>query len=204
MKLNLGCGDVAPPEWVNVDFAIGARLRKIPFIGMLSRRFLRSDWNPSIVVHDLRTRFPWPDSSVDIVYSSHSLEHLTRRDGERFMRETFRVLRVGGIVRIVVPDLKREVDRYLSGAYSARDFISALNVSDFIDAPFIKRVYGMLSGQGHRCMYDEESLCDLMTASGFAVVCKAPFESDIPGIADIEGVAQTDGALILEGYKRAA
>ena len=204
MKLNLGCGDVAPPEWVNVDFAIGARLCKIPVIGKISRRFLRSNWNPSIVLHDLRTRFPWADDSVDIVYSSHSLEHLTRADGERFMRETFRVLRVGGIVRIVVPDLWLEVDRYRSGDCDARDFLSALNIADSAEAPFIKRIYGMLSGQGHRCMYDEASLGDLMTSSGFTIVRRQPFESAIPGIADIEGAAQTEDALIIEGYKEAA
>jgi len=203
MKLNLGCGGVAPPDWINVDYAIGARLRKIPVIGPISRRFLRCDWNPSIVLHDLRTRFPWADASVDYVYSSHSLEHLTRASGEGFMRETFRVLRAGGIVRIVVPDLQRAVERYQAGECDARDFLSALGTVDLRDAPVIKRVYSMLSGQGHRCMYDETSLTTLMRGSGFTVARRAPFDSDIPGIAGIEGAPQTVDALIVEGRKPA-
>jgi predicted SAM-dependent methyltransferase len=202
--VNLGCGGVAPPDWINVDYAIGARLRKIPVIGKISQRFLRCDWNPSIVLHDLRTRFPWADASVDYVYSSHSLEHLTRKAGEAFIHETFRVLRVGGIVRIVVPDLRRAVERYQAGEYDARDFLSALNTVDTRDAPVIKRVYSMLSGQGHRCMYDEAGLTDLMTAAGFSVARRAPFDSDIPGIVDIEGGPQTVDALIVEGRKQGA
>lgn len=203
MKLNLGCGGVAPPDWINVDYAVGARLRKIPVIGTVMQRFLRCDWNPSIVLHDLRTRFPWADGSVDYVYSSHSLEHLTRAAGEAFMRETFRVLRADGVVRIVVPDLSRTVERYQAGKHDARDLLSALNTVDTQDGSVIKRVYSMLSGQGHRCMYDEASLTDLMTASGFSVVRRAPFDSDIPGIIDIEGRPQTVDALIVEGRKRA-
>lgn len=204
MKLNLGCGGVAPPDWINVDYAIGARLRKIPVIGTIVQRFLRCEWNPSIVLHDLRTRFPWADASVDYVYSSHSLEHLTRAAGEAFMCETYRVLREGGIVRIVVPDLQRAIERYQAGEHDARDFLSALSTVDSRDASVIKRVYSMLSGQGHRCMYDEVSLTDLMAASGFSVARRAPFDSDIPGIADIEGKPQTLDALIVEGRKRGA
>lgn len=202
MKLNLGCGGVAPPDWINVDYAVGARLRKIPVIGTVMQRFLRCDWSRSIVLHDLRTRFPWTDGSIDYVYSSHSLEHLTRAAGEAFMRETFRVLRADGIVRIVVPDLRRAVERYRAGDHDARDFLSALNTVDTHDGSIIKRVYSMLSGQGHRCMYDEASLTDLMTASGFSVARRAPFDSDIPGIIDIEGRPQTVDALIVEGRKR--
>ena len=111
MKLNLGCGDVAPPGWINVDNAVGARLRKLPVLGALSHRFLRCDWSPSILLHDLRRELPWPSESVGCVYSSHSLEHLTRASGEGFMREVARILKPGGVARVVVPDLTLEVDR---------------------------------------------------------------------------------------------
>lgn len=203
MKLNLGCGDVAPDGWENVDNAVGARLRKIPVLGRICGRFLHSDWSPSIVLHDLRKRFPWADGSVDYVYSSHSLEHLTRSDGEHAVREIFRVLRPGGIARIVMPDLRHEVDRYVAGQRDARDFLRALNAADVEDWPLAKRLYALLSGQGHRCLYDAESLGDLLSACGFAASRKAPFESAIPGIAEIEGKAQTEDALIMEGVKPA-
>ena len=203
MKLNLGCGDVAPSGWVNVDYAVGARLRKIPVIGALSGRILNCDWDKSVVLHDLRRRFPWRDGSVDYIYSSHSLEHLTREGGVHFMREAFRVLRDGGIVRVVVPDLALEVNKYVAGEQDARDFFVSLHTVDASDRPVTKRIYSLLSGQGHRCMYDEASLTALMRESGFACAARAPFDSDIPSIAEVERAPQTDKALIVEGRKQA-
>jgi predicted SAM-dependent methyltransferase len=201
MKLNLGCGDVAPPGWINVDNAVGARLRKLPVLGALSRRFLRCNWDRSIFVHDLRRALPWATGSIDCVYSSHSLEHLTRASGERFMREIGRVLKRGGIARFVVPDLKREVDRYLSGKSDARDFLSSVHAVDTRDRSIVTRIYALLSGSGHRCMYDETSLLGLMTASGLTARRRAPFESAIPRIEEIERAPQTENALIAEGVK---
>lgn len=202
MKLNLGCGDVAPPGWINVDNAVGARLRKLPILGAFSRRFLRCNWDRSVFVHDLRRELPWATASIDCVYSSHTLEHLTRASGERFMREVARILKPGGIVRFVVPDLKRVVDRYNSGQSDARDLLSSLHAVDTRDRSVAKRIYALLSGSGHRCMYDESSLLRLMTASGLDARRRAPFESAIPLIEEIERAPQTEGALIAEGVKR--
>lgn len=201
LKLNLGCGDVAPPGWINVDNAIGARLRKLPVVGALSRRFLRCEWDRSVFVHDLRRALPWATGSIDCIYSSHSLEHLTRAAGERFMLEIVRVLKQGGIARFVVPDLKLQVDRYVSGESDARDFLSSVHAVDTRDRSLATRIYGLLSGSGHRCMYDEQSLLGLMTASGLSACRRAPFESAIPRIEEIERAPQTAGALITEGVK---
>lgn len=60
----------------------------------------------NIIVHNLAKGIPFPDGSVDVVYHSHLLEHLDRDVAERFLREVQRVLRLGGIQRIVVPDLE--------------------------------------------------------------------------------------------------
>jgi predicted SAM-dependent methyltransferase len=77
MRLNLGCGHNAAPGWVNVDYSLGSRLRWIPFSG----KFFRQKWDRSILVVDLRRALPWPDNSVDAIYCSHFLEHLTKSSG---------------------------------------------------------------------------------------------------------------------------
>jgi predicted SAM-dependent methyltransferase len=82
MKLNLGCGSHAPEGWVNVDYALGARLMKIPFFKAMNRkiRIFDLDWKRNVYLHDLiNTRFPWPDASVDAVYSSHNIGHVDAR-----------------------------------------------------------------------------------------------------------------------------
>ena len=51
---------------------------------------------------------------MDVVYHSHLLEHLQQEEGEDLIQECFRVLKPGGILRIVVPDLERICRDYLS------------------------------------------------------------------------------------------
>lgn len=90
--LNLGCGSRYHPAWVNVDF--------------------RSNGN-GVIVHDLKKRLPFDDVSFDAVYHSHVLEHFPKHHAPLFLRECFRVLRPGGILRVVVPDLEQIVRLYL-------------------------------------------------------------------------------------------
>ncbi len=44
--------------------------------------------------------------SYDVVFCSHALEHLTQADGNKALSEFRRVLRDGGAVMILVPDLE--------------------------------------------------------------------------------------------------
>jgi len=89
--VNLGCGDRHDPAWINYDIAGG----------------------PGVIAHDLRRGIPLPDDSCDAVYHSHVLEHLRPKDAENFMRECFRVLKPGCVLRVAVPDLERICRAYL-------------------------------------------------------------------------------------------
>ncbi len=90
--LNLGCGHRYHPDWVNVDF--------------------RST-GPGVLAIDLGGRLPFDDCAFDAVYHSHLLEHLPKRKAPFFMQECFRVLKPGGILRVVVPDLEKISHLYL-------------------------------------------------------------------------------------------
>lgn len=97
-NLNFGCGDrLCHTGWTNLDF---------------------HSHDQSVVRHNLLERFPFQDSTFDAVYSSHVLEHFPPSGGNFLLRESFRVLKPGGIIRIVVPDLEstcREYVRILDG-----------------------------------------------------------------------------------------
>jgi predicted SAM-dependent methyltransferase len=92
MRANLGCGNQICPGWINIDI-------------------VRT--GPSVVAHDLSTGIPLPNASCEVVYHSHVLEHLKRPDAQFFMRECFRVLKPGGILRVAVPDLEQVCRQYL-------------------------------------------------------------------------------------------
>lgn len=71
--------------------------------------------------HDLREGIPFQDASVDAVYHSHVLEHIDRGNVASFFAEVRRVLRVGGVHRIVVPDLEVQARQYLASLDKASD-----------------------------------------------------------------------------------
>ena len=87
--------------------------------------FLQEEWTnikfslqphaptPNIRVHDLRRPLPLPNDCFDAVYANHVIEHLTPAEGERFVAELHRVLKPGGICRIVAPDLESACREYL-------------------------------------------------------------------------------------------
>jgi predicted SAM-dependent methyltransferase len=90
--LNVGCGVTFHPDWVNIDLI---------------------STSPHVTAHDLRKGIPYPDGHFDVVYHSHVLEHMTNFQGKLFMTETLRVLKSGGTVRVVVPDLESIARCYL-------------------------------------------------------------------------------------------
>ncbi len=85
VKLNLGCGKRYIPGFIHVD------LDDFPHIDY------KSD------VSDLSM---FGDDSVDLIYSSHTLEYFDRVDVVNVLREWRRVLKPGGTVRIAVPDFE--------------------------------------------------------------------------------------------------
>lgn len=91
--LNIGCGRRFHSEWVNID--------------------LVSD-DSQVLKCDVSQGLPFADNSFAVVYHSHVLEHFAPDDGRRLIRECFRVLQPGGILRVVVPDLERIAQLYLS------------------------------------------------------------------------------------------
>jgi hypothetical protein len=91
-RVNLGCGNCFHREWVNLD---------------------ATPLSPEVMSCDIRQRLPFDDEAVDVIYHSHVLEHLTTHEGEALLRECARVLRRGGMMRVVVPDLERIARAYL-------------------------------------------------------------------------------------------
>jgi predicted SAM-dependent methyltransferase len=92
LMVNLGCGKAFHPAWVNVDF-IATR--------------------PEVQPHDLREPLPFADQSCSVVYHSHVLEHFPRAYAPVFLRECWRILASGGLIRVVVPDLEMIARLYL-------------------------------------------------------------------------------------------
>ncbi len=90
--LNLGCGSRYHPEWINIDIAPSGK---------------------GVISHDLSQGIPLADASCDAVYHSHLIAHLRQPDALQFMRECYRVMKPGAILRVAVPDLEQICRVYL-------------------------------------------------------------------------------------------
>lgn len=204
VRLNLGCGSQVADEWINVDYALGAQFAKIPFFTLINKKLKLFDleWNKKIYLHDLTKKLPWADCSVDAVYSSHTLEHFSKKDGRRFLAECHRVLRKDGIIRIIVPDLRRHVLDYIEGRIEADDFVEKLGVLYGNGANVLKNRIAPLIQFPHKCMYDSPRLLKILDEIGFDAKSRAPFDSDITHIRLVELQGRTDNAVIVEGRKR--
>jgi predicted SAM-dependent methyltransferase len=204
-KVNLGCGAQVVDGWVNVDYAIGARLSRIPLFAAPNRRigFFNVKWDEHILIHDLRKPLPFKSNSVYVVYSFHTLEHFDREDGRRLLSECYRVLRTGGLARIVVPDLRHIVSCYIDGNIPADKFCEELRVYQrHIGKTPIHRFISSQIAFPHKCMYDQAALLSVMTEIGFQAEVKTQFDSAIPDIRSIEMERRSDAtSVIVEGVK---
>jgi predicted SAM-dependent methyltransferase len=155
IKLDIGGADAGTNGWSTVDVT-----RECDFF-----------W-------DLRRGIPFPDSTVDAVYSSHFFEHLTYTEGQAVLREGLRILKPGGSFSVCVPNARIYVEAYLGmreipDAYFA--WKPAMHETTSIDA--INYVAYM--GGEHKYMFDIDNLLHLLRAAGFSEVRERSFEAGL-------------------------
>ena len=92
LLVNLGSGGRGLDGWINTD------------IGRHRDTYFQLD---------IRRRLPFTSGSVSGVLAEHVLEHIEfREDLPSFLREAYRILETGGVLRIVVPDGQRFLEAY--------------------------------------------------------------------------------------------
>ena len=81
---------------------------------------IREDLKPDVIC-DVR-KLPVPDQVFDIVFSSHTLEHFAWGKVQDVLKEWCRVLKIGGELRLVVPNLRHVAQRLLDDTIVPTDF----------------------------------------------------------------------------------
>ena len=168
--IHLACGKRPFPGWINVDV--------IP-----------SSPGPDVLL-DLRKPLPLPDQTVDLIYSEDFIEHLELEQGRRMLRECYRVLRGGGMMRILTPNLRVLATRYVERSpellawynrhYGTASFAEILN-------------HGMRSW-GHRFIYDDEMLVRELEAAGFSVQMQTHNRSGNPDLCGLDRADSQEAA----------
>jgi SAM-dependent methyltransferase len=198
MRLNLGSGPQAVPGWINIDRSPNIVLDRAPafkrglhWLGMVRGPHL-APRSRAIVRHDIRRRLPYPDGSVDAIYTSHALEHLYLGEVRGVLAECARVLRPGGRLRLALPD----------GERMARELLAALDAGD-PDAGFafnrrllahpedrprgVRRLAALASGGIHRWQPVPAMVGRLLEEAGFTQIQRRGFgEGEFPDLAAVE------------------
>jgi len=174
LKLNIGCGKVKIPSWVNIDIEPAADL-----------------------VIDVRKGLPFNGNSVDLIYNEHFLEHLAVEEGEKVLRECYRCLKKGGTLRIAMPDLDYVIQKYNTD-WKNQDWLS------WPEYKFIKTRGKMINiafrWWGHKYLYNEEDLRIHLVKAGFKKIVRCEWnKSNHVELCGLE--TRKDSKLILEAEK---
>ncbi len=170
---NIGCGQTPTENWINFDNSLIVRLAKFPFICYFLHflkliddnqiRFMKVVRAYGIKFADVRKRIPLPDNSLDVLYTSHMIEHLTQSEMHYFLKEAYRVLKPGGILRIAFPDLRKMVEDYNKNL-DADIFIKRTGLALTPPKNLIERIkYLIIGDRGHKYLYDADSLKRLLS-----------------------------------------
>ena len=150
IKLNLGSfQDMFYYNWVNIDI-----LDLNDFIKKQAYNYLQ---------HDLTKGIPYRDNEVELIVSNHMIEHITRPEGFKLLKECYRVLKPEGVIRFSTPDTKLITKKYLDGEIMEYRYINTgvENANDEAEA-----YYNLLLA-GHKTIYDEEALKKMFKETGF-------------------------------------
>lgn len=200
-RVNIGCGATPTPGWINLDNSLTVRIANGPFSWLLrSRPQFYDAIKRAGIRYGTATRIPLADNSVEVVYTSHMVEHLDRADAADFLNEANRILVPGGRVRVVVPDLLRKVEEYRRDG-DADALIDGLLMSVHRPRRLLDSIWERLVGfRDHRWMYDERSLAKLIAEAGFSqVVAFPPGETGIRNPEPLDLRERWDESIYLEG-----
>ena len=186
IKLNLGSFmDLVQNEWNNIDI--------LPLNTHIPK-------NTHFLSYDLRKGIPYNSSTCSVVCWSHMAEHLKIEESQQLMKECFRVLKLGGILRISVPDMKLIIQKYLDQEMSVFD---SDQPQEYRNSLTQGEKFSRIMFIGHLQCFDEETLTVYLQNARFQEVIRMkPGESRSMIIQREYQDTHPYISLILEGIKK--
>lgn len=125
---------------------------------------------------DVTREFPITDGQFDYVFTEHLIEHLTFKEGQNLLRESFRVLKSGGKIRVACPDLIKVVSLYARPQTEAqKQYIKHCVDHSLADIGVYNECFvinNAVRNWGHKFLYDEETMRFAMKRVGFKDVVR--------------------------------
>jgi len=202
--IQYGCGWSAPSGWQNFDASPTLRYERLPVIGRLYTKN-ESRFPINVEYGDIVKGLRVPPASCSGVYCSHILEHLSLNDFRTALHNTFRLMRPGGVFRLILPDLEYYVKQYLDNASNdaAISFMKNTCLGQERRPKGLKGfILSWLGNSQHLWMWDFKSIEPELRNVGFVGVRRAFFgDSADPMFNEVEDKSQWDNCLGVECKK---
>jgi SAM-dependent methyltransferase len=201
-----GCGWFAPKGWINFDASLTLKWERLSILGRYTKNSQR--FPAGVRPGDIVKGLPIPDESCQGIYASHVLEHLTLEDFQKALQNTHRILRKGGIFRLVVPDLES----------SAREYVARLDRGERnANAFFLRETHlgcerkerglgglakKLFNTSAHLWMWDELSMTHALHERGFRQIRRCRFgDCEDPMFSIVEERRRFENALAIEARR---
>jgi SAM-dependent methyltransferase len=172
LYVQYGCGLSAPEGWSNFDASPTLRFERLPVIGRLFTKNAHR-FPENVRYGDIVKGLPLADGTVDAVYASHILEHLARDDFHAALHNTWRLLKDGGVFRLIVPDLQWRAEVYVRASAAGDSkagsaFLRSCCLGIETRPRSLWELMTFTFGHSkHFWMYDEPAMREALQAAGF-------------------------------------
>jgi hypothetical protein len=199
-----GCGFTAPKEWLNFDASMTLRWERTPLLG---RTYTKNPqlFPPNVRCGDIVRGLRLDEASCKGVYASHVLEHLALEDFHKALKNTRRILAVGGIFRLVVPDLEWATKEYIrrveAGDSKANAFLMGTTYlgEQKRARGFMAFAFAYLNTSRHLWMWDNVSLPNALLEHGFSRIRRCSFgDCEDPMFSLVEDAGRFEHAVAIE------
>jgi len=129
---------------------------------------------------DITRRLAFPDSSVNVLFLEHVIEHVPFAGGVHFFKEAMRVLKSGGVLRLVFPAMEKllaarfdsgrdaEYFRNVRHFWAEQDRIfEELGIDGLGEYPNIFFLNSMFTDYGHKFIWSADLMAKVLSSVGF-------------------------------------
>lgn len=129
---------------------------------------------------DITKPLPYADGSIDAVFSEMCVEHVLPREAWGFLDELYRILKPGGLIRIVIPDFVR------SWRLKDPDWLRVNQGVTNNDGTLKDQMKSIIVCHGHQGLWTAELLQAVMESIGFRHVMIQEAGHSGLGLDDLE------------------
>jgi predicted SAM-dependent methyltransferase len=128
---------------------------------------------------NLTAPIPFPDNSVNMIYSSHVLEHFKYPELIKLLEECLRILKPGGSFSASVPNARIYLEAYYNPeGFNAEKFCGHKPAYHYNSKIDYVNYMAYMDGH-HKYMFDEENIVVILERAGFKHVGLRDFDKTL-------------------------